>query len=40
MLKNYLKNWKPGPLDIVILVGAITNLIVIGAILVWYFIYR
>lgn len=32
-----LKNWKPGPVDVVIIVGAVVNLIVIALIVVYHF---
>lgn len=33
-----IRKWKPGPTDIIILVGAITNLLVITFILAYYFL--
>jgi len=39
MIKQ-LKNWKPGPTDILIVTGAVVNLLVIAVILLYYFFGR
>lgn len=40
MKNNFLKNWKPGPTDVLILAGAVVNAVVIAAILIYYFLGR
>lgn len=40
MMNKMNKNWRPSPTDIVITTGAVVNLLVITAILVYYFFGR
>lgn len=40
MFKTLFRNWKPGAVDVVIIIGAVTNLLVIALILIYYFLSR